>query len=68
MAADGGRLRHGSPAFQAVCPAVSSATAIWDVSAAGFSFALALPHPDRQVVCVIGDGSVGLNFAEFDTA
>ena len=25
-------------------------------------------HPQRQVVCVIGDGSVGLNFAEFDTA
>jgi len=35
----------------------------------GMPFALAakVAHPDRQVVCVIGDGSVGLNFAEFDT-
>lgn len=35
----------------------------------GLPFALAakVAHPDRQVVCVIGDGSVGLNFAEFDT-
>jgi acetolactate synthase-1/2/3 large subunit len=35
----------------------------------GMPFALAakLANPDRQVVCVIGDGSVGLNFAEFDT-
>jgi acetolactate synthase-1/2/3 large subunit len=36
----------------------------------GIPFALAakIAHPQRQVVCVIGDGSVGLNFAEFDTA
>jgi thiamine pyrophosphate-dependent acetolactate synthase large subunit-like protein len=36
----------------------------------GIPFALAakVAHPQRQVVCVIGDGSVGLNFAEFDTA
>ncbi len=27
-----------------------------------------MAHPQRQVACVIGDGSVGLNFAEFDTA
>jgi acetolactate synthase-1/2/3 large subunit len=35
----------------------------------GMPFALAAKaaHPDRQVVCVTGDGSVGLNFAEFDT-
>ena len=35
----------------------------------GMPFALAakLANPNRQVVCVIGDGSVGLNFAEFDT-
>ncbi len=35
----------------------------------GMPFALAAKaaHPDRQVVCIIGDGSVGLNFAEFDT-
>jgi acetolactate synthase-1/2/3 large subunit len=32
-----------------------------------FSIAAKIAHPDRQVVCVIGDGSVGLNFAEFDT-
>jgi acetolactate synthase-1/2/3 large subunit len=36
----------------------------------GIPFALAakVAHPQRQVMCVIGDGSVGLNFAEFDTA
>src|SRR5438876_756230 len=35
----------------------------------GMPFALAakVAHPDRPVVCVVGDGSVGLNFAEFDT-
>jgi acetolactate synthase-1/2/3 large subunit len=32
-----------------------------------FAMAARLAHPDRQVVCVVGDGSVGLNFAEFDT-
>jgi len=32
-----------------------------------FAVAAKLAHPDRQVVCIIGDGSVGLNFAEFDT-
>jgi acetolactate synthase-1/2/3 large subunit len=36
---------------------------------AGMPFAIAaqLAHPDQRVVCVVGDGSVGLNFAEFDT-
>ncbi len=32
-----------------------------------FAIAAKLAHPGRQVVCVTGDGSVGLNFAEFDT-
>jgi acetolactate synthase-1/2/3 large subunit len=32
-----------------------------------FAMAAQLAHPDQQVVCVVGDGSVGLNFAEFDT-
>lgn len=36
----------------------------------GLPFALAarLAHPDEPVVLLTGDGSVGLNFAEFDTA
>jgi acetolactate synthase-1/2/3 large subunit len=33
-----------------------------------FAMAAKVAYPQRQVVCVIGDGSVGLNFAEFDTA
>jgi acetolactate synthase-1/2/3 large subunit len=35
----------------------------------GMAFAIAakVAHPDRPVLCIIGDGSVGLNFAEFDT-
>jgi acetolactate synthase-1/2/3 large subunit len=32
-----------------------------------FAISAQLAHPDQRVVCVIGDGSVGLNFAEFDT-
>lgn len=32
-----------------------------------FAIAAKLAHPDRQVVCIVGDGSVGLNFSEFDT-
>lgn len=32
-----------------------------------FAIAAQVAHPDRQVLCIIGDGSVGLNFAEFDT-
>jgi thiamine pyrophosphate-dependent acetolactate synthase large subunit-like protein len=32
-----------------------------------FSLAAKVAHPTRPVVCLIGDGSVGLNFAEFDT-
>jgi acetolactate synthase-1/2/3 large subunit len=36
----------------------------------GLPFALAakLAHPDEPVVLLTGDGSVGLNFTEFDTA
>lgn len=35
----------------------------------GLPFALAAKaaHPDKQVFCIIGDGSAGLNFAEFHT-
>jgi acetolactate synthase-1/2/3 large subunit len=32
-----------------------------------FAIAAKVAHPDRQVLCIVGDGSVGLNFAEFDT-
>jgi acetolactate synthase-1/2/3 large subunit len=35
----------------------------------GMAFAIAaqVAHPDKRVLCITGDGSVGLNFAEFDT-
>ncbi len=35
----------------------------------GLPFALAAKaaHPDKQVFCIIGDGSAGLNFSEFHT-
>jgi acetolactate synthase-1/2/3 large subunit len=33
-----------------------------------FSLAAKVAHPDRQVFCIVGDGSAGLNFSEFDTA
>ncbi|HKA28358.1 MAG TPA: thiamine pyrophosphate-binding protein [Candidatus Binatia bacterium] len=32
-----------------------------------FAIAAKVAHPDQPVVCVTGDGSVGLNFTEFDT-
>jgi acetolactate synthase-1/2/3 large subunit len=32
-----------------------------------FAIAAQVAHPKRRVVCVVGDGSVGINFAEFDT-
>ncbi|HEY5638710.1 MAG TPA: thiamine pyrophosphate-binding protein [Dehalococcoidia bacterium] len=32
-----------------------------------FAIAAQVAHPGRRVVCVVGDGSVGFNFAEFDT-
>jgi thiamine pyrophosphate-dependent acetolactate synthase large subunit-like protein len=36
----------------------------------GIPFALAAKtaYPDREVFCIVGDGSAGLNFAEFHTA
>jgi acetolactate synthase I/II/III large subunit len=36
----------------------------------GMPFALACKaaHPDKQVFCIVGDGSAGLNFSEFHTA
>jgi thiamine pyrophosphate-dependent acetolactate synthase large subunit-like protein len=33
-----------------------------------FAMAAKAAHPDRQVFCIVGDGSAGLNFAEFHTA
>ncbi len=32
-----------------------------------FAMAAQIAHPESRVVCITGDGSVGLNFAEFDT-
>jgi len=32
-----------------------------------FAIAAQVAHPDKRVLCVVGDGSVGLNFAEFDS-
>jgi acetolactate synthase-1/2/3 large subunit len=32
-----------------------------------FAIAAQVAHPDQRVLCIVGDGSVGLNFAEFDT-
>jgi acetolactate synthase-1/2/3 large subunit len=32
-----------------------------------FAIAAQVARPDQRVVCVVGDGSVGINFAEFDT-
>jgi acetolactate synthase-1/2/3 large subunit len=32
-----------------------------------FAIAAQVAHPDHRVLCVVGDGSVGINFAEFDT-
>lgn len=32
-----------------------------------FAIGAKTAYPNRQVVCLIGDGSVGFNFAEFDT-
>ena len=33
-----------------------------------FGLAAKIRHPDKRVLVVTGDGSIGLNFAEFDTA
>lgn len=32
-----------------------------------FAIGAKIAHPDRQVLCITGDGSAGLNFSEFDT-
>jgi acetolactate synthase-1/2/3 large subunit len=32
-----------------------------------FAIAAKVAHPEAPVLCIVGDGSVGLNFAEFDT-
>ncbi len=32
-----------------------------------FAIAASIAHPGRRIVCIVGDGSVGLNFSEFDT-
>jgi acetolactate synthase-1/2/3 large subunit len=32
-----------------------------------FAIAAQVAHPEQRVLCIVGDGSVGLNFAEFDT-
>ncbi len=32
-----------------------------------FAVAAQVAHPEKRVICVMGDGAVGFNFAEFDT-
>ena len=32
-----------------------------------FAMGSQVAHPDRRVVCVVGDGAIGLNIQEFDT-
>ena len=32
-----------------------------------FAIAAQVAHPGKRVICVLGDGAVGFNFAEFDT-
>ena len=32
-----------------------------------FAIAAQVAHPEKRVICVVGDGAVGFNFAEFDT-
>jgi acetolactate synthase-1/2/3 large subunit len=32
-----------------------------------FAVAAKAAHPDKAVLCIVGDGAVGLNFSEFDT-
>jgi acetolactate synthase-1/2/3 large subunit len=32
-----------------------------------FAIAAKVAHPEKPVLCIVGDGSVGLNFSEFDT-
>jgi acetolactate synthase I/II/III large subunit len=71
IAADGGETAAWiANAFKARRPGSFLSHGYLGCLGIGIPFALAakVAHPDKQVVCVIGDGSVGLNFAEFDTA
>jgi len=71
VAADGGETAAWvANAFRARYPGSFLSHGYLGCLGIGIPFALAakVAHPHRQVVCVIGDGSVGLNFAEFDTA
>jgi len=71
IAADGGETAAWiANAFKAYQPGSFLSHGYLGCLGIGIPFALSakVAHPDRQVVCVIGDGSVGLNFAEFDTA
>jgi len=71
VAADGGETAAWiANAFKARQPGAFLSHGYLGCLGIGIPFALAAKaaHPQRQVVCVIGDGSVGLNFAEFDTA
>jgi len=71
VAADGGETAAWvANAFRARQPGSFLSHGYLGCLGIGLPFALAAKaaHPERQVVCVIGDGSVGLNFAEFDTA
>jgi acetolactate synthase I/II/III large subunit len=71
IAADGGETAAWiANAFRARQPGSFLSHGYLGCLGIGIPFALAakVAHPERQVVCVIGDGSVGLNFAEFDTA
>jgi len=71
IAADGGETAAWiANAFKARQPGSFLSHGYLGCLGIGLPFALAakVAHPERQVVCVIGDGSAGLNFAEFDTA
>ncbi len=71
IAADGGETAAWiANAFKAREPGSFLSHGYLGCLGIGIPFALAakVAHPQKQVVCVIGDGSVGLNFAEFDTA
>jgi acetolactate synthase I/II/III large subunit len=71
VAADGGETAAWiANAFKARQPGSFLSHGYLGCLGIGIPFALAAKaaHPQRPVMCVIGDGSVGLNFAEFDTA
>jgi len=71
VAADGGETAAWiANAFKARHPGSFLSHGYLGCLGIGIPFALAAKaaYPRKQVVCAIGDGSVGLNFAEFDTA